>query len=89
MSSNLEQLIEQALKLPPEDLRQLRARLDQELARTNNSSDQPLVTEEEFKQILVAKGIITRAKDRTAVGDFEPIEVRGEPVSETIIRERG
>lgn len=83
MSANLEQIIEQVLQLPPEDLRRLRARLDEELAR-----GEPQMTEDEFEQMLHAKGIITPAKDRTAVGELRAIPVRGKPVSETVIEDR-
>jgi hypothetical protein len=55
-----------------------------------NEEQQPKNTEEEFLQHLLAKGVISEIP----VGmtdeedDFEPVEFEGEPVSETIIRER-
>ena len=39
---------------------------------------------------LLAKGLIREIKPPRVnrIGDFKPIEVKGEPISETIIRER-
>lgn len=50
----------------------------------------PQITEEDFLKYLLAKGLITDIpKGMTdEEDDFEPIEVEGEPLSETIIRER-
>jgi hypothetical protein len=48
--------------------------------------------EDEFERQLLAKGVISRipARDQTdeEFDKFEPIEVAGEPLSETLIRER-
>ncbi len=48
------------------------------------------MTEEEFALHLLAKGIISEIPSglNEEDDDFEPVEVSGEPVSETIIRER-
>jgi Arc/MetJ-type ribon-helix-helix transcriptional regulator len=47
-------------------------------------------TEEEILQQMLADGLITRLPDRTADidDDDEPVVIEGEPLSETIIRER-
>jgi hypothetical protein len=47
-------------------------------------------TEEEILQQMLADGRITRLPDRTADidDDDEPVVIEGEPLSETIIRER-
>ena len=52
-------------------------------------SAQPM-TEAEFEQRLLTKGIINEIPLglNEEDDDFEPVEVSGEPVSETIIRER-
>jgi hypothetical protein len=48
--------------------------------------------EDEFERYLLAKGVITRIPTRDETDEefdaFEPISVEGEPLSETIIRER-
>jgi Arc/MetJ-type ribon-helix-helix transcriptional regulator len=49
------------------------------------------LTEEELLQYMYEIGMITQLPDREAdIGDDEeePIEIEGEPLSETIIRER-
>lgn len=48
------------------------------------------VTKEELYQYLFSKGVITHIpKGMTdEEDDFEPVEIEGEPLSETIIRER-
>jgi hypothetical protein len=48
--------------------------------------------EDEFERQLLAKGVITQIPTRDETDEefdkFDPIEVVGEPISETIIRER-
>jgi len=48
--------------------------------------------EDEFERQLLAKGVISHIPTRDETDEefdkFEPIEVTGEPLSETIIRER-
>ena len=48
--------------------------------------------EDEFERQLLAKGVISHIPTRDETDEefdkFEPIEVAGEPLSETIIRER-
>lgn len=48
--------------------------------------------EDEFERQLLAKGVISHIPSRDETDDefdrFEPIEVGGEPLSETIVRER-
>ncbi len=48
------------------------------------------ITEEDFLQYLLAKGVISEIPEGITdeEDDFEPIEIEGEPLSETIIRER-
>ncbi len=50
----------------------------------------PKITDEEFLQYLLAKGVITHIPEGMTDedDDFEPIEFEGEPLSEMIIRER-
>jgi len=87
MSANLNRVLEEIRGLTPEELQQVRAALDKEATATK-----PKITEEEFQQHLLAKGIITSIpKRRLTAEEFrkrKPIEVKGKPVSETIIEER-
>lgn len=55
-----------------------------------NESDAPKMTEDEFVQYLFEKGLIRSIPDGLTDEEFEfePIEIEGEPLSETIIRER-
>ncbi len=48
------------------------------------------ITEEDFLQYLLAKGVINEIPEGITdeEDNFEPIEIEGEPLSETIIRER-
>ena len=49
------------------------------------------MTEEAFAQYMLATGMVSRLPDRANAyddPDDQPIEIEGEPISETIIRER-
>ena len=49
------------------------------------------ITEEEFKQQLIEAGLMTSLPiplDPGSRCDFQPVKFEGEPISETIIRER-
>lgn len=56
------------------------------------ASDATEAREDEFERQLLAKGVISHIPTRDETDEefdkFEPIEVAGEPLSETIIRER-
>jgi len=56
----------------------------------SNGRTQPQISEEEFLQKLLATGFISEIPEGMTdeEDDFEPVEFEGEPVSETIIRER-
>jgi hypothetical protein len=55
-------------------------------------AEQSEAQEDEFERYLLAKGVISHIPTRYETDDefdrFEPIEVEGEPLSETIVRER-
>lgn len=85
-----QELLAEIQKLPPEE----RRRLLEALARDDSQGttrSQP-ITEDEIEQILLAKGIISEiprlAEYTDEDEDFDPIEVPGKPLSETIIEER-
>src|SRR6185295_17216942 len=56
------------------------------------ASDETEAREDEFERHLLAKGVISHIPTRDETDEefdkFESIEVAGEPLSETIIRER-
>jgi hypothetical protein len=82
--------------LSPEQMRQLRCELDSKLASLAVHGDPPLTAEEladqEAQRRLLAAGVISEIKPsrRVSTGTerFTPISIQGEPLSETIIRER-
>jgi hypothetical protein len=87
MTPRLERMIEHVKELSPDELRQLRDMVDDLLPGSH-----PRLSEDQFEERLVGLGVIRVATapivhapvDR----DFQPVEVRGEPVSETIVEER-
>ena len=88
-------VIEEIQKMPLNDARKVAERLTsylREKERAALGSDQPESQEDEFERYLLAKGVISNIPTRDETDDefdqFEPIEVEGEPLSETIIRER-
>ena len=85
-TSNLDQVIEEVKALTPDEQRKLRALLGGLLAPA------PRMSEDEFEQHLLAKGIIgeipPRIIDPTFERNREPVEIQGKPVSEIIIEER-
>lgn len=86
-TSNLDQLIEQVKTLTADEQRNLRDIVNELLAKTA-----PQMTEEEFEQLLLERGIISRIPapitDLTPYRNRKLIEVKGKPLSETIIEER-
>jgi hypothetical protein len=73
--------------LTPDEQRSLRDMVDQLLMKSA-----PTMTEEEFEQHLLRKGIISRIPPRIRDASFyanrKLIEVEGKPVSEIIVEER-
>ena len=90
------ELLKEIEKLPLPEVRELAEQLTnyvREQERTALSTNENEDREDEFERYLLAKGVINEIPSRDE-GDeefdaFEPIEVQGEPLSETIIRERG
>jgi hypothetical protein len=83
--------------LSPYDKLELVERLVHELRAVTTSGIQPSATrvtpmsEEEFKQQLLKSGLMSSLPipaDPASRPDFQPITIVGEPLSETIIRER-
>ena len=88
--ATLEQIIDEARALSPGEQQKLREALDRELdpvGKTELDSK-----EESFVKRLRQKGIIAevplRLPDDELRQNYKRIEVKGEPLSETIVRER-
>jgi hypothetical protein len=104
--SDFNHLLSSIKTLSPEQMRQLRQRLDSELAhpkqptartpgkaakRAKPAKKTPSV--EELHRKMMARGLITRLPDPSLDiddddPDDQPVPIEGEPLSETIIRER-
>lgn len=84
MATTLEQIVEQIKTLTDEEQQRLRTLLDIRLAPT------PEEQERRFAQHLLAIGMIDHIPEGHPEGYVPPppVIVQGEPVSETIIRER-
>jgi|SRR5208337_908667 len=82
--------------LSPDQMRQLRRELDSMLALSAVHGEPPLtegeLADQEAQRRLLAAGVISEIKPsrRVSTGTerFTPISIEGEPLSETIIRER-
>ncbi len=97
MSQNeFHHLLDSVNSLSPEQMRQLRDELDSKLASTAAVDQLALTPEEsaeqEMQRRLVAAGVLTEIKPPRrflpARERFSPVLIQGEPLSETIIRER-
>ena len=82
-------------KLDLDEAREVAERLADYLREQDNEALAPADTEareDEFERQLLAKGVITHIPTRDETDEefdkFEPIDVAGEPLSETIVRER-
>ncbi len=83
--ATLDQVISQLDTLKTEELRQLEGAVQERLRPVSEEEKQAA-----FHQAMLAAGLISRIKPpRTAENAERPLlEVQGEPVSETIMRER-
>ena len=79
------EILNEIYKLPPTKRNEIKVRLLDE----NESATQ--ISEEEFLRKLLAEGFISDIPEGLTeeYDDFDTIDFEGEPVSETIIRERG
>jgi hypothetical protein len=89
MQITIEQIENEVKRLSREDLRKMRELIDSLL---DMKEEKPQMTEEEFERHLYKKGIIGKPPppitDFSRYENYERITVRGEPISETIIKER-
>lgn len=90
MQVTTEQIGNKIKQLSAEDLPKVSAFVDSLL---ENKTEKPQMTEDEFEQYLYEKGVIGKPPppitDFSRYENYTPVKVEGEPVSETIIRERG
>lgn len=90
MQVTVEKIEKEVKQLSAEDLRKVRRLVDSLLEKKES---EPQMTEEEFAQHLYKKGIIGKPPppitDFSRYENFQPVKVEGDPVSETIIKERG
>lgn len=89
------EVLSEIQKLPLSDARQVADQLTdylREKERPSNTDDDAERREDEFERYLFDKGVVshiaTRDENDKEFDAFEMIEVEGEPLSETIIRER-
>ena len=89
--ATLEQIIDEARSLSPGEKRQLREALDHELGSVSQTDLDS--NERAFVNRLRHKGLITavppRLPDDEPRRNYKRVEVEGESLSETIVRERG
>jgi hypothetical protein len=89
------EVLNEVQKMPLKDVREIAERLTDYLREQEKAAlaaQQTEAREDKFERYLLAKGVIshipTRDETDNEFDTFEPIEVEGEPLSETIIRER-
>ncbi|MBI3823948.1 MAG: hypothetical protein HY289_14865 [Planctomycetes bacterium] len=82
---SLNNVLEAAQKLTPDEQRQLRARLEERPTQPDESDQMRA-----FHQALLASGLVTTIKPQRPdrAGQRRLIAVEGKPISETIIEER-
>lgn len=87
MSTNVDRVLDQIRALTDEEQQQVRAAL-------NSEHTKPPMTEDEFEQHLLEAGVISEVKPPITEEElarfraYRPIEVKGKPVSETLIEDR-
>ena len=86
--STVEKVLEEVKTLTPGEQRQVHTLLNSLL----ENQAHPQTAEGEFHQMLLQKGIISNipnpADDADEDDEFEPVDVQGQPLSETVIEER-
>jgi hypothetical protein len=93
MATDIEKLIQQIASLPVEERRRVQAALAAE-ASTAGGAAPPTgqLTDEAYQRRLVEAGLLTevkpRRRDQRQFERFQPVEISGKPLSETIIEER-
>jgi hypothetical protein len=85
MRAGLDKIKEEVKGVSPEELHQVRALVDS----LPTESAKPQMTEDEFEQYLVTKGVISVPEvAEMEDNDWQPVEATGQPLSEKIIDDR-
>jgi hypothetical protein len=85
MSTMLDKIIEEVRQLPPNEQRQLQEQLHSIIPSSSNEDE----LEEEIERRLAAEGLIrVPPAGQQLAGEFQRIDVGGQPISEMIIEER-
>ncbi len=89
MQAVLENIEQEVERLSVEELAKVKKLVESLLKK---KKAKPQMTEEEFAQHLYEKGIIGKPPppqtDFSRYENYVPVKIKGEPISETIIRER-
>lgn len=82
------EILNEIHRLPINQQKELKVKLLEE--SETDGQTKPQISEEEFLRQLLAEGLISEIPEGVTdeEDDFEPVEFEGEPISETIIRER-
>jgi hypothetical protein len=94
--SEFNHILDSINALSPEQVQQLRRELDRKLAAPAVHGEPPLTeaerADQEAQRRLLAAGVISEIKPSrrvpTETERFTPVPIEGEPLSETILRER-
>lgn len=83
-----QEIIREAQRLPVNARREIIDTLSQTLEKSKKK--EPL-SEAEIAQLMLERGAISKIPpdwDKPETDDFEPIEIKGKPLSETILEDR-
>ena len=90
-SANLEKVIEEIKALTPDEQRKIKDLIDS-LLKVSDEAAASMSPEDLLEQKLLEAGVISEIPKRLPtpehLRDFKPIEVKGKPLSETVIEER-
>lgn len=83
------EILYEIYRLPINQRKEIKEKLSKDLK--DDVQQTPQISEKEFLEQLLAEGFISHIPEGITdeEDDFEPIEIEGEPISETIIRDRG
>ena len=86
MSADVERVLNEIKAMTPAEIAQIRQKVEELLAAQSQGADRSL------KQSLFEAGLLSEIKtpdrDLESFRSYQPVTVKGKPVSETIIEER-
>ena len=80
------EILNEIYRLPLSERKKVKQTLLEESDTGNQNA--PKVTQNDFDRMLFDDGLLVNFPIEADDEDFEPIEIEGEPISETIIRDR-